>query len=69
MPKEAFGILLDAYFLDAMITSASEMEPKPFKSSRNCKDGEKVRKVVTRGKVTWAMNTFKPNKAPGPDGI
>ncbi len=50
IPKEGPGILLDAHFSRAGITSRTEMEVKPHKSGTNSTDCKKAKKVVTRNR-------------------
>ena len=69
--KETLGLLLKCHFpghRDATATPSDE-ETLPDTSSPTTSDWHFAAQVVSLQKIRWAIQSFEPYKAPGPDGI
>ncbi len=68
-PGEPLGVFLENHFPGARTNRGPERFLNITKSGAMSADWYMARKVVTKEWVRWAVNSFMPYKAPGPDGI
>ncbi len=68
-PEEALGKFLDTHSPNARSKKGPEGADQPGKIRVNSENWKKAKQVVTKDKITWAVKTFIPYRAPSPDGI
>ncbi len=68
-PGEALSVFLESQFTGARINRGPERSLSITKSGANSADWYMARKVIMEDRVRWAVNSFMPYGAPGPDGI
>ncbi len=68
-PGNALDVFLRRRFPGARINRGLERVLNTTKTGANSIDWLMAMKVVMEDRARWAVNTFMPYKAPGPDGI
>ncbi len=67
-PGETLGVLLESHFPGARINRGPEMSLN-ITSGANSADWYMARNMVMEDRLRWAVNSFMPYEASGPDGI
>lgn len=68
--KETLTYMLSVHFPDSKVIHDNDQTVLPPRFKKTNKENWAVaNEIVTYSRVIWAINSFKPYKAPGPDGI
>ena len=66
--NESLQVLLKTHFPGSSIIDGGDVDYEDFGTSRSS-DDLLAQSVITESRITWAINSLKPFKSPGVDGI
>ncbi|XP_073831537.1 uncharacterized protein [Musca autumnalis] len=64
---ETLDLLATTHFPNC--SDVSDPQSDPIIRNAATVDRSDIEEIISRPKIAWALNTFKPYKSPGPDGI